>query len=315
MGHFTPNNRFNPVTSRILKISKNFKSFLKFSFLNLVKMPKRKATSNKDVYEKAEDLPEGRKKLYDSILEDFDKQVEARIEQIYSSIGAIQTQIRSQFKVAMLQQSRSVRSLKVEDFYYNDIGNSNSLDLTVECAKVAVSISNTVKNEVKTVEGRKKKSSILAQGPTMSGTRKSSRKRVASSLVSEVPLASSTLTAAALGGFSTMNPIRTKGRVAQLKTPSVELNGSTMITPKFDPATPLHRTAMRTQKAGEKFLVSMDGSPVYVGGRGGSRSKNENLIPVPIGNGKTLMVPSDDPEVQPIIQKLIKSCMNSMNKK
>ena len=85
------------------------------------------------------------------------------------------------------------------------------------------------------------------------------------------------------GGFSTMNPIRTKGRVAQLKTPSVELNGSTMITPKFDPATPLHRTAMRTQKAGEKFLVSMDGSPVYVGGRGGSRSKNENLIPVPIG--------------------------------
>ena len=37
-------------------------------------MPKKKATSNKDVYEKAEDLPEGRKKLYDSILEDFDKQ-------------------------------------------------------------------------------------------------------------------------------------------------------------------------------------------------------------------------------------------------
>ena len=114
----------------------------------------------------------------------------------------------------MLQTSRSVRSLKVEDFYYNDISNSNSLDLTVECAKVAVSISNTVKNEVKTVEGpnkkkgggrkgNKKKSSILAQGPTMSGTRKSSRKRVASSLVSEVPLASSTLTAAALGNFIT----------------------------------------------------------------------------------------------------------------
>ena len=61
-------------SSQILKISKNFKSFLKFSFLNLVKMPKKKATSNKDVYEKAEDLPEGRKKLYDSILEDFDKQ-------------------------------------------------------------------------------------------------------------------------------------------------------------------------------------------------------------------------------------------------
>jgi len=288
-------------------------------------MPKKKATSNKDVYEKAEDLPEGRKKIYDSILEDFDKQVDARIEQIFSSIGAIQTQIRSQFKVARLQLPRNVRSMKAEDFYYNDIGNNNTLDLTVECAKVAVSISNTVSNEVKTVKGQNKKkdggrkgnkknSSILAQGPSMTATRKSSRKRVASSLVSDVPLASSTLTMAALGGFSTMKTSRTKGRVAQLQTPSLEL-GTTMITPKFNPATPLHRTAMRTQKADEKFLVSMDGSPVYVGGRGGSRSKNENLIPVPIGDGKTLMVPSDDPQVQPIIQKLIKSCLNGVDKK
>jgi len=293
-------------------------------------MPKRKATSNKDVYEKAEDLPEGRKKTYDSILEDFDKQVEARIEQIYSSIGAMQNQIKSQFKVALLQLPRTVRSMKVEDFYYNDVTNDNNLDLTVECAKVAVSISNTVSNEVKTVEGpnkkkgggrkgNKKKSSILAQGPSMTGTRQSNRKRVASSMINGVPLASSTLTAAALGGFTGftgMNPIRTKGRIAQLKTPSgpsVELNGTTMITPKFDPATPLHRTAMRTKKAGEKFLVSMDGSPVYVGG--GSRSKNENLIPVPLGDGRTLMVPSDDPDVQPIIQKLIENSLNSMNKK
>ena len=76
--------------------------------------------------------------------------VEARIEETYSSIGAIQTQIRSQFKVAMLQQSRSVRSMKVEDFYYNNIDNANNLDLTVECAKVAVSVSNDVNNEVKT---------------------------------------------------------------------------------------------------------------------------------------------------------------------
>ena len=59
----------------------------------------------------------------------------------------------------------------------------------------------------------------------------------------------------------------------------------------------------------------MNGSPVYVGGRGASRAKNENLIPVPMGNGKTLMVPSDDPSIQPIIQKLKESCMNIMSKK
>ena len=35
---------------------------------------KKRGKSNKDVYEKAEDLPEGKKKVYDSILEDFDKQ-------------------------------------------------------------------------------------------------------------------------------------------------------------------------------------------------------------------------------------------------
>ena len=41
---------------------------------------KKRGKSNKDVYEKAEDLPEGKKKVYDSILEDFDKQ--GKIENI-----------------------------------------------------------------------------------------------------------------------------------------------------------------------------------------------------------------------------------------
>ena len=83
-------------------------------------MPKKNVSTAKNVYEKAEDLPEGRKKIYDSILEDLDKQVEARIEQINSAIGALQKQIKSQFKVALLQQSRANRQLKVEDFYYKD---------------------------------------------------------------------------------------------------------------------------------------------------------------------------------------------------
>ena len=55
-----------------------------------------------------------------------------------------------------------------------------------------------------------------------------------------------------LGGFSTIKSTRTKGRVAQ---PLSEL-GTSMITPKFDPATPLHRTAMRTQKAGRLIFFS-----------------------------------------------------------
>ena len=40
---------------------------------------KKRGKSNKDVYEKAEDLPEGKKKMYNSILEDFDKQGKIQI--------------------------------------------------------------------------------------------------------------------------------------------------------------------------------------------------------------------------------------------
>ena len=105
--------------------------------------------------------------------------------------------------------------MKVEDFYYNseddDQAIADKLNLTVECAKVAVAVSNSVSNEVKTnvkskskkrsSKASKKKSSILAQGPalTSTGIRRSTRKRTAPSWISETPLASSTLTAAALG--------------------------------------------------------------------------------------------------------------------
>ena len=53
-----------------------------------------------------------------------------------------------------------------------------------------------------------------------------------------------------LGGFSTIKSSRTKGRVAQPLSELAGQLGTSMITPKFDPSTPLHRTAMRTQKAG-----------------------------------------------------------------
>lgn len=245
-----------------------------------------------------------------------------------SNLGAMRCQIKSQFKVALLQLPRSVRSMKVEDFYYDD-SNQQALgppDLTLECAKVAVSVSNSITKEVETTvkngsktKGKKgtKKSSILAQGPPTSGTRKSTRKRMAPSWTGEAPLASSTLTAAALGGFGSAS---TSGSRMQIhpQTPIGNVSlAPPMITPKFNPATPLHRSAMRTQKSDEKFLISMNGSPVYVGagGRGNRSSKNDNMIPLPIGGGKTLMVPADNPEVQPLVQKLISSCLkNATNK-
>ena len=60
-------------------------------------------------------------------------------------------------------------------------------------------------------------------------------------------------------------------------------------------------------------MMSMRGSPVYVEGQSRS-AKNENLIPLPIENGQTLMIPADYPEVQPLLQSLIQNCMKLMNK-
>lgn len=249
--------------------------------------------------------------------------VVSRIEQVQSAIGAMQTQVRSQFKVALLQLPRSVRSLKAEDFFLSE---THTDDLTIECAKVAYSVSSSVSNEVsstvkafkepKKANGRRntKKSSILAEGPPMTAARKSSRKRAVNSWVGDTPLASSTLTSAALGGFSTVKHTKTRGRTIKNNL-GASSDFPAVITPKFDPATPLIKTAVRSKKSDERFLVSMNGSPVYVGGKGSRTSKEENFIPLPIGDGQTLVVPADNPEVQPLIQKLINSCLSMVNKR
>jgi hypothetical protein len=319
---------------------------------------KQMAKSNMNVYEKADELPDERKKIYESILEDFDKQgfflqnctffrlqtllrcfllfwlVISRIEQIYSSVNALQKQIRSQFKVALLQQPRSVRDIKVEEFYYTNDENeaylaasSTSTNLTAELAKLAAISNSNVSKEVKTtVKGsgkkrvsgaaqKKKKSSILSGAlSSRSAARRSTRNRFASSsLLSENPLASSTLTTAALG-CTTAKSSRTKARMMTAQTPAGAsgmsfLGGRGMITPKFNPNTPMNRSVMRTKREDEKWLVSMNGSPVYIGGRKGKGNDN-NVIPLPLGNGNTLMVPADNPQVQNLIQ----SCMSLMNK-
>ena len=139
--------------------------------------------------------------------------VVARIEQIHSAINALQTQVKSQFRMNLLKEPRNIRQMKVEDLYYNEEHNQFINDkINVECAKVAMSVDKLVLNEVKTnvkskgkkgiTKGTKNKSSILSQCPGLASTgiRRSTRKRTnQSSWISETPLASSTLTAAALG--------------------------------------------------------------------------------------------------------------------
>ena len=74
--------------------------------------------------------------------------------------------------------------------------------------------------------------------------------------------------------------------------------GLPFITPKFSMATPLHKSVMRTAKPNE-MLVSLSGSPVYVEtmtGKGRAKKPADPvMVPVPIGSGKTLMVPAESP--------------------
>ena len=81
---------------------------------------------------------------------------------------------------------------------------------------------------------------------------------------------------------------------------------STVITPKFDPKTPLKRSAMRHQKNTEKFLFSLNGSPVQIMP---NQTQNEDVIPIPLANGSTILVPVDHPDIQPHVEALKKSCL------
>jgi hypothetical protein len=97
-------------------------------------------------------------------------------------------------------------------------------------------------------------------------------------------------------------PITGRGRSKTLmQTPSNNPKsqpGLQFITPKFSMATPLHKSVMRTAKPNE-MLVSLSGSPVYIEamtGKGRGRKPADSvMVPVPIGSGKTLMVPAESP--------------------
>ena len=81
---------------------------------------------------------------------------------------------------------------------------------------------------------------------------------------------------------------------------------STVITPKFDPKTPLKRSAMRHRKITENFLISLNGSPVQIMA---DPTQNENVIPIPLANGSNILVPVNHPDVQPHVEALIRSCL------
>ena len=63
---------------------------------------------------------------------------------------------------------------------------------------------------------------------------------------------------------------------------------------------------MRHQKNTEKFLFSLNGSPVQIMP---NQTQNEDVIPIPLANGSTILVPVDHSDIQPHVEALKKSCL------
>ena len=156
-------------------------------------------------------------------------------------------------------------------------------------SQVAESVSDNIKEELKAAKAASKtatstrKRKLAAKGKTPSaalmpppstGVRRSTRKRVPRNLEMETP----------------SNPKRPQSM--------------SLITPKFDMATPLSRTVMRLAKPNET-LVSLSGSPVYAGNTTTAKKRGkkkvddppENLTVVPLGKGKMMMLPMSTPKV------------------
>ena len=88
-----------------------------------------------------------------------------------------------------------------------------------------------------------------------------------------------------------LNPTRGRANNRILATP--------MITPKFDIATPMAKTIYREAKPTET-LISMSGSPVCptiasAAAKSKVKKAMKNHFAVPLDNGKTMMVPLDQP--------------------
>ena len=134
---------------------------------------------NPNMYQTASELPGDRKEKYSSIVEDFDKETSARVEEIEAQVNVMKTNIKQVLRRTLLQMPRNVRQLKAEDFYYEPKQEivpmmNQKIELNTEFAKVAESVNDLVlkdfsklnikpkmSSKTKAKQNKRKKSSIL----------------------------------------------------------------------------------------------------------------------------------------------------------
>ena len=133
---------------------------------------------NPNMYQTASELPDAKKEKYSSIVEDFDKETLARVEEIEAQVNVMKTNIKQVLRRTLLQMPRNVRQLKAEDFYYEPKQEivpmmNQKIELNTEFAKVAESVNDLVLKDfsklnikpkmtkTKAKQNKRKKSSIL----------------------------------------------------------------------------------------------------------------------------------------------------------
>ena len=124
--------------------------------------------STDDLYA-LEQLPEDKKKCYHSLLEDFDKQVEARIEEARAEVEKIMKQLQNAYKVEIFKLPKDQKNLLIEDLVLKNMEmNRNKSDNPMRessifqsnLAKVSESVDSLVTKEVAKVEKSAKKNEL-----------------------------------------------------------------------------------------------------------------------------------------------------------
>ena len=127
----------------------------------------RKGKGGSDDVYTLEQLPDEKKKRYHSLLEDFDKQVEAHIEEARAEMEKMMKQIQNVYRVEIFKLPKDHKTLIQEEVALKNLeekqkktDNQNVRESSIfqsNLAKVSESVDNLVTNQVAKIEKSAKK--------------------------------------------------------------------------------------------------------------------------------------------------------------
>lgn len=235
-------------------------------------------------------------------LKDFDKQLENRAAQMEGELNGVISAINNMYKVDLMKMAHSTRNMNFYDYVAQcQQDDTNPLVLQDAIAQVVEDVSTEVSIKVMQVEAitstAKKKGGRGRKGKTSENhstvpVRSSSRRETSTESNSSRILSD---TSSNIETPSTVTR-STRGRMTRKDTETPVGTGKfasqQFITPRFNTATPLHRTVSRVARTNE-VLVSLDGSPVQplaLRSKAAQAEAKQNAL-IPLGKGQTLNVP------------------------